>query len=297
MDALLSRADSSSSFNTHIHSPRKKSPFMSFRDKITPSSAGASSSAALRKASSPLANTPRYFDRYPRRQPDDDCDDDSIDYRRNSVITGGNGPVNFPSYDDDSEADRDSEYQYLPGDQRTPTRAQTRSGPDKPLPRIPVPTLRYSDPDIDSTSIYADSTSIYADSPSIYADSASIYADSSSIYADSASIYGKPAYKPAAYSVPLDTLSFAMPREHHTHETIAIEHFPVAKAVSVVGVAAMDAMVDGMNGMDAVSYFAHGKSAERDRRFAERQGRFTSGRIPNYHPLREPPLPTPPPGV
>lgn len=55
----------------------------------------------------------------------------------------------------------------------------------------------------------------------------------------------------------------------------------------VVGVEAMDALVDGMNGLDSDSYFGERSKTHRSR-FAK---------IPNHHPLYQPPLPKPPPGV
>ena len=51
----------------------------------------------------------------------------------------------------------------------------------------------------------------------------------------------------------------------------------------------MDALVDGMNGLDSESYFGgSGRSKSYRSRFAK---------IPNHHPLYQPPLPKPPPGV
>jgi len=58
----------------------------------------------------------------------------------------------------------------------------------------------------------------------------------------------------------------------------------------VVGVEAMDALVDGMNGLDSDSYFGSGSGRNKSYR-----SKFA--KIPNHHPLYQPPLPTPPPGV
>ena len=59
-----------------------------------------------------------------------------------------------------------------------------------------------------------------------------------------------------------------------------LDHFPVVVAAPVAGVETMDALVDGMNGGDMRS----------------RSSRARFG-IPGHHPLYQPPLPTPPPGV
>jgi hypothetical protein len=58
----------------------------------------------------------------------------------------------------------------------------------------------------------------------------------------------------------------------------------------VVGVEAMDALVDGMNGLDSDSYFGGGSGRSKNYR-----SKFA--KIPNHHPLYQPPLPKPPPGV
>ncbi|KAF6766394.1 hypothetical protein DFP72DRAFT_866370 [Ephemerocybe angulata] len=63
-----------------------------------------------------------------------------------------------------------------------------------------------------------------------------------------------------------------------------LDHFPVVVAAPIAGVEAMDALVDGMNGGD--DFMGSGRSSARSR-FG----------IPNHHPLYQPPLPTPPPGV
>ncbi|PPQ70749.1 hypothetical protein CVT24_000860 [Panaeolus cyanescens] len=60
-------------------------------------------------------------------------------------------------------------------------------------------------------------------------------------------------------------------------------HFPVVVAAPVSGVETMDALVDGMNGGDSSSSRSFTRS------------RFNH--IPNHHPLYQPPLPIPPPGV
>ena len=60
-----------------------------------------------------------------------------------------------------------------------------------------------------------------------------------------------------------------------------LDHFPVVVAAPVAGVETMDALVDGMNGGDISSRMPS-------------RARFG---IPGHHPLYQPPLPTPPPGV
>jgi len=62
-------------------------------------------------------------------------------------------------------------------------------------------------------------------------------------------------------------------------------HFPVFVSAPVAGVEAMDALVDGMNGFTMEDFF--GKSSSSRSRFGKS----------SYHPLFQPPLPTPPPGV
>lgn len=66
----------------------------------------------------------------------------------------------------------------------------------------------------------------------------------------------------------------------------SIGRYPV-----VVGVETMDAMVDGMNGLDGDTYFGDGGGRSK----GYRSSRFA--KIPNHHPLYQPPLPKPPPGV
>ena len=62
-------------------------------------------------------------------------------------------------------------------------------------------------------------------------------------------------------------------------------HFPVFVSAPVSGVEAMDALVDGMNGFTMEDFF--GKSSSSRSKFGKS----------SYHPLYQPPLPTPPPGV
>ncbi|KAF7437020.1 hypothetical protein PC9H_003854 [Pleurotus ostreatus] len=64
----------------------------------------------------------------------------------------------------------------------------------------------------------------------------------------------------------------------------SFEYLPVLVAAPVAGVETMDALVDGMNGTGDVLGAASFNS----------RARFG---IPNHHPLYQPPLPTPPPGV
>ncbi|KAH6917191.1 hypothetical protein BKA70DRAFT_1251565 [Coprinopsis sp. MPI-PUGE-AT-0042] len=61
--------------------------------------------------------------------------------------------------------------------------------------------------------------------------------------------------------------------------------FPSLVAVPIAGVATMDALVDGMNGGNDDVLSSYGLPSR------SRYG------IPNHHPLYQPPLPTPPPGV
>lgn len=240
METLLSRPDSSSSLNTHIS--RKKSPFMAFKDKITPSPPD-----RFPPPKSPLSSTPRYFDRYPKlpssspsppprskarratsppiseRTHDDDDDDEEEDEELGleRELERGRSYL-FPSFDDMPTPGSDH------GDELTPTHTRTRArsgGPsNKPLPHIPP--LRYS------------GSSTFDSAP----------------------------------QTPIDAFAY----HGQSIETV------------VVGVEAMDAMVDGMNGMDSDAYFGGGRSKMFRSRFAK---------IPHHHPLYQPPLPKPPPGI
>ncbi|KAG6911809.1 hypothetical protein DXG01_000056 [Tephrocybe rancida] len=63
------------------------------------------------------------------------------------------------------------------------------------------------------------------------------------------------------------------------------DDFPVVVAAPIAGVETMDALVDGMNGGDDI--LSHSTSISNRPRFG----------IPGHHPLYQPPLPTPPPGI
>jgi len=65
----------------------------------------------------------------------------------------------------------------------------------------------------------------------------------------------------------------------HTPSPESFDQFSVLVAAPVAGVDVMDALVDGMNGGDS-----------------RNKSRSRLG-IPNHHPLYQPPLPTPPPGI
>lgn len=69
----------------------------------------------------------------------------------------------------------------------------------------------------------------------------------------------------------------------HAASQDSFDQFPVVVSVPVSGVDVMDALVDGMNGE------IHSSSLSLSSR--SRYG------IPNHHPLYQPPLPTPPPGI
>ncbi|KAF9480042.1 hypothetical protein BDN70DRAFT_992997 [Pholiota conissans] len=69
-----------------------------------------------------------------------------------------------------------------------------------------------------------------------------------------------------------------------TASSDSLDLFPVVVAAPIAGVETMDALVDGMNG---------GSSTSSSRR-ASNHSRFG---IPGHHPLYQPPLPTPPPGI
>ncbi|KAG0709070.1 hypothetical protein DFH29DRAFT_890388 [Suillus ampliporus] len=75
------------------------------------------------------------------------------------------------------------------------------------------------------------------------------------------------------------------PRDSSSIRNYSLGHFPVVVSAPVAGVEAMDAMVDGMNGFTMEDFFGKSSSS---------RSRFGNAR---HHPLYQPPLPTPPPGV
>ena len=74
--------------------------------------------------------------------------------------------------------------------------------------------------------------------------------------------------------------------EDYTASSDSLDIFPVVVAAPVSGVETMDALVDGMNGGDIISIPS-----------ARSSSRHRFGGIPGHHPLYQPPLPTPPPGI
>ncbi|KAG1801394.1 uncharacterized protein HD556DRAFT_1337305 [Suillus plorans] len=89
----------------------------------------------------------------------------------------------------------------------------------------------------------------------------------------------------------VETSSFAesppqTPLNSSSIRNYSLSHFPVVVSAPVSGVEAMDALVDGMNGFTMEDFF--GKSSSSRSRF---------GNNARHHPLYQPPLPTPPPGV
>ncbi|KDR85191.1 hypothetical protein GALMADRAFT_218273 [Galerina marginata CBS 339.88] len=72
--------------------------------------------------------------------------------------------------------------------------------------------------------------------------------------------------------------------DDYTASTDSLDIFPLVVAAPVAGVETMDAFVDGMNGGDFLN----------SSRRASSRSRFG---IPGHHPLYQPPLPTPPPGI
>ena len=73
--------------------------------------------------------------------------------------------------------------------------------------------------------------------------------------------------------------------DDYTASSDSLDLFPVLVAAPIAGVETMDALVDGMNGGDIL-----GSSSRR----SSNRSRFG---IPGHHPLYQPPLPTPPPGI
>lgn len=74
--------------------------------------------------------------------------------------------------------------------------------------------------------------------------------------------------------------------DDYTASSDSLDLFPVVVAAPIAGVETMDALVDGMNGGDIL-----GSSRRASNRSSSRFG------IPGHHPLYQPPLPTPPPGI
>ncbi|KJA26147.1 hypothetical protein HYPSUDRAFT_133486 [Hypholoma sublateritium FD-334 SS-4] len=73
--------------------------------------------------------------------------------------------------------------------------------------------------------------------------------------------------------------------DDYTTSTDSLDLFPVVVAAPIPGVETMDALVDGMNGGGG------------DPSFSRRPATRARFGIPGHHPLYQPPLPTPPPGV
>lgn len=65
-------------------------------------------------------------------------------------------------------------------------------------------------------------------------------------------------------------------------------NFPVFVAAPIAGVETLDALVDGMNGMAGASM---------EDLFSRNTSNFLRFGLPGHHPLYQPPLPTPPPGI
>lgn len=77
------------------------------------------------------------------------------------------------------------------------------------------------------------------------------------------------------------------PSDAYSSSSYPILDFPVVVAAPIAGVEALDALVDGMNGMAGASMEDLFSRTMSTSRFA----------LPGHHPLYQPPLPTPPPGV
>ena len=65
----------------------------------------------------------------------------------------------------------------------------------------------------------------------------------------------------------------------------------IGRYPGVVGVDTMDALVDGMNGFESSDFSASGNLSSKSK------SRSRIAKIPNHHPLYQPPLPKPPPGI
>ena len=107
-----------------------------------------------------------------------------------------------------------------------------------------------------------------------------------------------PSSQPHGQLSPAPTLRFSGSSSTHTEtppripvdlnsSQESLERFPAVVAVPISGVEMMDALVDGMNG--------GGNDVILGTTGISKQARFSG--IPGHHPLYQPPLPTPPPGV
>src|ERR1700691_5447422 len=67
MDSVASQSLSGSSSSLDTHVARKKSPFLSFKDRTTTASDTNYAPNAFSPHTSPLSSTSRYFDQYPKR--------------------------------------------------------------------------------------------------------------------------------------------------------------------------------------------------------------------------------------
>lgn len=238
-----------------LRDPRKTSSFMSFKERISASSDYIHSSNTLPPLSSTLSNSPRYFDRYPRRlsasqtlrsrandRPSSSPTEENVvryseDWgakMKPKLTSGGshllpanasseNALVDFPSYNNN----------HTP---RAYTRLRTRSGPSSKERKSSshVPPLHFSDASALETPPQTPIEIPYAFGPSI------------------------------------------------------------GRYPGVVGVDTMDALVDGMNGFESSDFRASGSSSSKSKSKANRS---RIAKIPNHHPLYQPPLPEPPPGI
>lgn len=259
MESLLSR--SSSSINIH-HSTRKKTSFMAFKDKMSSSSDTKFLPHKQSLPSSPLSsNTLGYFDRYPRRPSSSPATPSRSRSQRRTTSSQG------------SERDDVSFTESIEPDGETGMELTLSAG-----------QCYYKFPNSDSTE---DVSTIFNGghaTPKPHSRTRSRSGPSS-----------KPYWKPPSHVPPLRFSGSSIQTQvesppqtpiDHSYFRPSIERYPV-----VVGVETMDAMVDGMNGLDSDSYFGDGGSRSK----SYRSPRFA--KIPNHHPLYQPPLPKPPPGV
>ena len=252
-----SLSESSSSLNTHI--TRKKPSFMPFKDKTTMPSDTFYMPNTSSSHMSPLSSTPRYFDRYPKRpssSPGRPPHSKGREIKRTASPSG-------------SEKDSDTENVGLDELEMGSKSSTGRS---------------FLFPAFDSTD---DSTTDFASgemTPKPHARTRSRSGPSKK------SGWKSPPHVPPLRFSGTSTVETPPQTPVDSLHRPSIEQSLERTYPVVVGVEAMDALVDGMNGMDSDSYFGGGSG--RSKAF-----RSKFAKIPNHHPLYQPPLPKPPPGV
>lgn len=252
--ALLSR--SSLTGSSGHKDARKKSSFMSFKERTFSSSDYLhSSNTTSSPLSSPLSNSPRYFDRYPRRP--------------SASPTPRSRPNGRPS-SSPTEEDVVRNSEYWEEAERAPKSA---SGGSYPFPA--------NDPSEDAL----------VDFPSSNDHTPRPHTRLRTRSGPSSKERKSPSHVPPLRFSGTSTLETPPRTPIELPYTIrpSIERYP-----GVVGVDAMDALVDGMNGFETPDFSGSGSSSNKSK---SKSSRSRFAKIPNHHPLYQPPLPKPPPGI